>query len=209
MVAHAGPSPNRASTGVSRIFDPGEDVRGGPAADTLTVDPSTSFIRWTGTRFWGLGKSEGTIRISDGYLVREEGIPVAGVFTIDMHSIAAEGDTGADSPLATLLASEDFFATGRFPVATYRIVGARRASGGLVQLDGNLTLRGKSRPVHIDARIASNGNHDLVAHAPVQINRRNWGITYHGSVLKYEFIDNLVYLDVTLVARDVAATGSE
>ena len=83
------------------------------------VDPATSVIRWTG---WNLfNHHEGTVRLSSGSLLLEQGRPVKAEFTVDMDSIACSDltDNVMNRMLIGHLRTADFFDVDQHPTATF------------------------------------------------------------------------------------------
>ncbi|MFN8160484.1 MAG: YceI family protein [Solirubrobacterales bacterium] len=87
------------------------------------------------------GEFEGRIVTAGGSLASVEG-------TIAPASV----DVG-DGQLAGHLRSEDFFATERHPVASFRSTSVQETGEGSYRLDGELTLRGVTRPLGLDVDV--------------------------------------------------------
>ncbi|MBC6462962.1 YceI family protein [Actinomadura sp. HBU206391] len=106
--------------------------------------------------------------------------------TIDLTSV----DT-ANAQRDDHIRSADFFEVDRYPTMTYRSSGLRRDGDGFV-LDGELTLKGVTRPVPL--RLQANGfGPDPFAADPFagaragftatgEIDRMDFGVTYNGPI---------------------------
>jgi len=60
---------------------------GAVKADTLVLDTTASVVKWKGTKFFGLGKHEGIVRLSHGYVALQGSRPVGARFVVNMRSI--------------------------------------------------------------------------------------------------------------------------
>ena len=98
--------------------------------------------------------------------------------TIDMASVES-GNQARDDHLR----SPDFFDTGQHPTATF-IGRAVNWDGTQGQLDGELTIRGVTRPVTLAAEYLGYaadpwGGHRAVFTAGGTLNREDWGLTWN------------------------------
>ncbi|MGQ0642230.1 MAG: hypothetical protein ACT4P6_15895 [Gemmatimonadaceae bacterium] len=55
--------------------------------DTLEVDTTASVVKWKGTKFFGLGKHEGIVRLSNGHVAFVDGRVSDARFVVNMRSI--------------------------------------------------------------------------------------------------------------------------
>jgi polyisoprenoid-binding protein YceI len=172
-----------------------------PTSSTLQVDAQKSLIRWKGTKFGGLGKHEGTLKISTGELMVENGKLTDARFTIDMNSlditdIPAE-EKVARQKLRTHLLHEDFFYAAKHPTASFVMTKCEFKEDNLYTLTGNLTLRGQTKPVSFDAAFATLTAQRVAAEARLTIDRQRWGVAYRGSKLTNDLVDD----DIALIIR--------
>jgi polyisoprenoid-binding protein YceI len=96
---------------------------------------------------------------------------------------AASIDTGADQRDAHLR-SADFFDVANHPTITFRSTTVERISKNRYDLTGDLTIRGETRPVTLDAEflgVAQNlqGGRSAGFTARTRISRRDWGLTWN------------------------------
>jgi polyisoprenoid-binding protein YceI len=82
------------------------------------------------------------------------------------------------------LKGSDFFDTAEYPTITFKSTQFRRVNGA-VQIAGDLTMHGVTKPVVLDVEGPSAeikdawGNMRLGATATTKINRKEWGITWN------------------------------
>jgi len=51
------------------------------------LDTTASVVKWKGTKFFGLGKHEGIVRLRHGYVALQGSRPVGARFVVNMRSI--------------------------------------------------------------------------------------------------------------------------
>jgi len=187
-----------------------EAVHGDPekisAYDTtqtvLKVDTSASRIEWLGTKIGG--SHAGEIRLNGGILNLKNGLPVSGVFTMNMNSIVNTDIPDVDPipkmKLVQHLKGGDFFNVEEFPLSTFEITSVvAEEDKQKIKLSGNLTLRGVSRNITFMAEVEEDSADSFKAFASFNIDRKEWGISYKG--LKDEMIHDQVNLKIYLQAR--------
>lgn len=76
--------------------------------------------------------------------------------TIDANSI----DTDV-TKLDEHLKSPDFFDTAKYPKITFKSTGVKQTGSKSLQVAGDLTIKGKTLPVVLDATLNHNGEHPL------------------------------------------------
>ncbi|MEV6907110.1 YceI family protein [Amycolatopsis sp. NPDC051071] len=169
----------------------------GYVAGKWTVDTAHSNIAYT-VKHLGLAKSRGNFTAFTGEVVTAENILESTVTVeIDASSVAS-GVDGRD----THLKSEDFFHVDEHPAITFRSTGIREDGGDYV-IDGELTWRGKSVPVSLEAEFngvgtnpANNDATTLGVSATATVNRRDFGIGPEGNA----FLSEKVKIDIELQA---------
>ncbi|MEP0546093.1 MAG: YceI family protein [Rhodothermales bacterium] len=185
----------------SNVIVPANLVKG----DTFYVDTSRSLVRWKGTKFWGLSKHEGLVRIASGELYVLGREITGGSFLIDMRSIEVtdipESDPVPRRRLRDHLMSEDFFSVAAYPTARFVLGDVTRRQGHAYAVTGDLTLRGRTHPITFEAAIPVLSRHALEAAATFSIDRQRWGVAYRGSRLTNDIVDDEIYLDLLLVAE--------
>ncbi|MFE6103875.1 YceI family protein [Streptomyces laurentii] len=158
----------------------------GYIAGTWDIDPVHSDVGFA-VRHLMISKAKGRFAAVEGRIVTAEDPLESEVSaTIDMSSI----DTGSPQR-DEHLRDADFFEVGKYPRMTYRSTGIR-ADGDRFLMDGELTLKGVTLPVPLTLEINGFGP-DPFAPDPAtgaragftatgEINRRDFGVSYHGSV---------------------------
>jgi polyisoprenoid-binding protein YceI len=85
------------------------------------------------------------------------------------------------------LRSDDFFAAEAFPTLTFRRTGVRNVRGDRFELLGDLTIRGVTRPVVLDAELVGTasgpmGDERVALSAVTRINRFDYGLAWNRAV---------------------------
>jgi polyisoprenoid-binding protein YceI len=195
-----------ANTGVPSVAT---NVSGGSVdrTDGTFVDTAASVVRWRGTKFGGRGAHAGVVRLKSGtldYNARRAELRGAR-FDIDMRSIAITdmpiAETSARNKLLTHLLAADFFDVANHPTARFDVRRVTSRGGNLVRLDGELTLRGVTRAFGMDATVWSYEPTRLHATARATLDRMQWGVAFRGSRLTNDLVDDLIHLELDIVAR--------
>lgn len=149
-----------------------------PAAGVWKVDPGHAEVGFVG-RHLGLTKVRGRFTGVSGLVVIGDDPADSSVdVTIDMASVSS-GDQSRDDHLR----SADLFDVEHHPTATYRSTAVSfDGRGGTI--DGELTIKGITRPVRLDAEYVGQaidpwGNERAVFSARSRINREDWGLTWN------------------------------
>jgi len=176
-----------------------------PQGSELSLDLDKSTVRWRGTKFWGLGKHEGTVRLKGGAFCIRQGRVLHGWFEADMRSLEVT-DIPASEPvprrrLTEHLLGENFFAVGAHPVSRFILREVQHERGHLYRVSGDLTIRGRTRPLTFYARGWSVTDQELRAQAGFKIDRHEFGVSYRGSTLKDDLVDDDFELELVIEAR--------
>jgi polyisoprenoid-binding protein YceI len=176
-----------------------------PEARELTVDLDKSLIRWRGTKFWGLGKHEGTVRLKGGAFCVRQGRVLHGWFEADMRTIEVT-DIPPSEPvprrrLTEHLLGDDFFAAEAHPVSRFILREVHQERGRLYRVTGDMTIRGRTRPLTFYARGWSVTDQELKAQAGFKVDRHWFGVSYRGSTLKDDLVDDEFELELVIEAR--------
>jgi polyisoprenoid-binding protein YceI len=192
-------------------------VAAGPAggecptgARMLVADLGKSGIRWKATKFLGLGSHEGTVRLEAGEVCVREGRIVSATFVADMTSIEVT-DIPADDPvprrrLRDHLLSEDFFHVAAHPEARLVLTAVEQEERSLHRVRGLLTIRGHTEVVAFYARVWAVSDQLVRAEARFAVDRHRYGVSYRGSTIKDDLVDDQFWLDLAVTAR--APAGS-
>jgi polyisoprenoid-binding protein YceI len=140
-------------------------------AGSWTLDPARTSIEFHTKAMWVL-PAKGTARaIEGGGTVRTDG-GFDGTLVIDAASIDT-GNKKRDEHLRTA----DFFEVEKYPTITFTATGGSLGSAGTVEVTGNLTIHGETKPLTMTAKVSSAGDSATVA-TEVDIDRGEWGLTW-------------------------------
>jgi polyisoprenoid-binding protein YceI len=115
----------------------------GYVAGTWDIDPVHSHIGFM-ARHMVVSKVRGRFEKFEGQIVTaDDPLQSSATLTVDMASVNTGSQTRDDD-----LRSDNFFAVSTHPVMTYRSAGIRRDGEDFV-VDGELTVRGVTRPVSL------------------------------------------------------------
>lgn len=173
--------------------------------DTMRLDTDSTRIAWTGTKFGGRGRHEGTVRVAPGEILLGGAAMIAGTITIPLASLDVT-DIPSWEPiprtrLRTHLLGPDFFDVTRFPTARLELQRAVRTAPGVLRVQARLTIRDSTRAIQFDARLDRAPEASVAANAYFRINRNLWGLTYRGSQAGNDLVDDDITFRIRLVAR--------
>jgi polyisoprenoid-binding protein YceI len=154
----------------------------------FVVDTLNSKVEWKGYKIF---KSEntshfGTIKFESGDVTVKEGKLESGKFVADMNSLTSEdlkNDTENLEKLNGHLKSGDFFEVEKFPTASYEITKVTPSAEGDYNtvLDGNLTVKGITKPVQFKANVSVKEGVVSIATEPKDIKREEFGVKFQAS----------------------------
>lgn len=174
-----------------------------------TVDTELSRLEWAGrnphtTHFGSLDIVSGILEIKEGTLT--------GTFELDMTSIAnlsLKGDE-LQPVLDDHLKSDDFFLAEHFPKAIFRIQEGRSVIKPFLSVQnlevlGELELKGIKANQNFMATLSPGPDGELLAEAHFDLDRTRWGVIY-GSSRFFEFLGmHLIFDQISIQVRIVAA----
>lgn len=164
------------------------------------VDPSASSITWTGSKV--TGSHTGTVAIESGNIIVNNKQLAGGNFSVDMQSINNEdlrNDAENKAKLESHLKSDDFFAVGTYPKASFEITEVKNATEKGADVSGNLTLRGVTNNITFPVTITSHTEGAISVTADFNINRKDWGVKYEG--MQDDLIADEINLKIALQAN--------
>ena len=149
------------------------------------VDTMNSRIEWKGykvlksdqtTHFGEIKFESGDVTVKDGKL--QSGKFVADITTLE--NIDLKDDQEMKAKLEDHLKSGDFFEVEKFPTASYEITKVTEAKSGDYNtiLDGNLTIKGITKPVQFKANVTIQNENVSIATEPTDINREDYGLNF-------------------------------
>ncbi|KRB42536.1 YceI family protein [Phenylobacterium sp. Root700] len=149
------------------------------AAGTYKADGSHTQVAFT-VNHMGFTDYRGLIADAKGELTLDPKNPAAASVTIEIP-ISNLATTSAG--LTKHLHAADFFDSAKYPTATFRSTKVV-VDGQTAKITGDLTLRGVTKPVTLDARLTGAGPNPMSKaqtvgfHASAVIKRSDFGMTY-------------------------------
>lgn len=149
------------------------------------VDTMNSRIEWKGykvlksdqtTHFGEIKFESGDVTVKDGKL--QSGKFVADITTLE--NIDLKDDQEMKAKLEGHLKSGDFFEVEKFPTASYEITKVTENTAGDYNtlLEGNLTIKGITKPVQFKANVTVADGSVSIASEPTDINREDFGLKF-------------------------------
>ncbi|BBE34617.1 YceI family protein [Sphingosinicella microcystinivorans] len=163
---------------------PGAEAAAKVAAGTYTVDTDHTQIAW-GINHLGFNVYYGIFGNPTGTLTLDPAKPEAASVSL---TIPVDKVTTTSEKLNAHLKSADFFDTAKFPTATFKSTGVV-VDGLKAKIAGDLTIKGITKPVVLDARFTGTGPNPMSKietvgfEASATIKRSDYGITYALPVL--------------------------
>ncbi|MGA9212375.1 YceI family protein [Kaistella sp.] len=149
------------------------------------LDTLNSRIEWKGYKVLKSEQSShfGIINFESGDLTVKDGILESGKFVADMNSLTSvdlKNDPEQSGKLIGHLKSGDFFEVDKFPTASYEItkVSANTSGDYNTLLDGNLTIKGITKPVQFNANVSVKNGEVSIATEPKDIKREDFGVKF-------------------------------
>jgi polyisoprenoid-binding protein YceI len=139
-------------------------------ADSWVLDPDRTSVVFHTKAVWVL-PVKGTAKAIEGAgSVGVDG-SLSGTLVVDAASIDTRNKR-RDEHLRTA----DFLEVAKYPTITFEATGVRLTSSGQVEVTGNLTVHGQTRPLTVLAEVSATGGSATVA-AEVAIDRSVWGVS--------------------------------
>lgn len=152
-----------------------------PPAGTYTIDPAHSSVEFVVRHL--ISKVRGRFTEFSGEIVIGDG-PEDSSARVDI--VAASVSTNQEMR-DNHLRSGDFLLSEEHPTITFRSTGVRPTGGNTFELDGDLTIRGITRPVTLAAEFAGmgvgmQGNPVLGFSAKTTIDREAWDVMWNAAL---------------------------
>lgn len=185
-------------------FAVGPDGRPSAAATTnsvdserYVVDTAKSTAKWEGKKL--TGGHDGKIKISSGSLLFKGPSFVGGEFVIDMTKISVDDikDKEKAAKLKGHLESDDFFSVDKYKTAKLVIKDVQFGKGGMYDVAGDLTIKGKTHPVSFMADVSEKGDM-LTASADIVFNRAKYDVRYGSGSFFDDLGDKMIYDDISV-----------
>lgn len=174
----------------------------------FVVDTLNSKVEWKGYKIF---KSEntshfGSIKFESGNVTIKEGKLESGNFVADMGSLNSEDLAEKPEDQTKLnghLKSGDFFEVEKFPTASYEITKVTAMAEGDYNtlLEGNLTIKGISKPTQFKANVSVKGSEVSIFTEPKDILREDFGVKFQSPAAN-GVIKNEVTLQIIVKANE-------
>ena len=172
------------------------------------VDTMNSRVEWKGYKVLKSDQTThfGTIRFESGDVTVKDGKLQSGKFVADINTLEnvdLKGDEEMKVKLEGHLKSADFFEVEKFPTASYEITKVTEAKSGDYNTirDGNLTIKGITKPVQFKAHVTVQNENVSIATEPTDINREDYGLKFAIS-LENGLLNKEINLQVLIKAME-------
>ncbi|MDX2443150.1 MAG: YceI family protein [Bacteroidales bacterium] len=147
------------------------------ASANYSINTESSVVNWKGSMA-GVYAHTGTLKLSKGSMVLKNGKISKGNFTVDMNSMKTtdSDDNYKNAPRERLvghLKSDDFFATEKFPTASFKIT--KHSEN---ELSGELTVRGITNKETVTNVKISESDGAFKATGNLVFDRQKYKVTY-------------------------------
>lgn len=197
---------------------PDDRAQAKPAPDTVRVQPvstqgAVTLTVTEGTVNWSAKKAmgdphNGTIKISGGELLVNQGQLLGGSVKMDMRTIAVTNlnDAGEKATLESHLKDKDFFDVKNHPEASFTVEEVLPSNLPAFNwvIRGNLSIKGNSHSVNVPVRMSTDGQTLEAESASFMINRTQWGINFRSGLLgtaKDKIVEDIVPLSIKIKAK--------
>ena len=158
-------------------------VHDGSLTGSWTLDPARSQVLLESRHTWGLLPVRGVFRQVTGNGTLTAAGQITGSLTVAAGSIDTKSKMRDKD-----LRSAKLFDIARHPDITYTVDGMQPGGEG-VQVSGRLTVRGRTRPLPFDAKVAATAD-EVELDAKIPVNRADFGLTY--SPLRMASLNNTI-----------------
>ncbi len=138
-----------------------------------TLDGARSAIGLRSRSIWSLVPVKGVFGQVTGHGTVSPAGEVSGTITVAAASIETK-----NAKRDKHLRSADFFQTDTYPHITFSVDRLQPSSEG-VTVTGQLTVRGRTRPVRFPAKVSVLGSGEVRLDAEVQVNRADFGLIWN------------------------------
>ncbi|MEV0092363.1 YceI family protein [Streptomyces sp. NPDC050738] len=144
-----------------------------PEAGPWQLDASASTVAVGHRTIWGLVNVKGTFGTVTGSGELQADGSVTGTVELDAASIDTK-----NAKRDTHLRSADFFDVEKHPEITFAVLGAK-VDGDAAELDGQLTVRGVSKPRAVPAKVTRTSADEVTLDVEFTVDRGDFGITWN------------------------------
>ena len=157
-------------------------------------------------------KTPGRFNDFGGTIMLDEKNPAAS--SVDVTIQTASINTGNERR-DTHLRTDDFFSVEKFPVMTFKSTKITPVEGSKYKVDGDLTLRGVTKPVTLDAELVGMGSLGQMGsragfQATTSVNRKDYGVLWNKTLDNGgTMLDDIVYISLDVEAIKVEPKQEE
>ncbi len=178
--------------------------------NVFVLDTLNSRIEWKGFKVVKTDNTShfGTIKFESGEVTVNKGKLESGKFVADLNSLTSvdlKDDAEQLNKLNGHLKSGDFFDVEKFPTASYEITKvSENTSGGDYNtiLEGNLTIKGITKPVQFNANVSVKDDIVSIATEPKDINREDFGVRFQMPI-ENGLIKNEINIQILVKAMEM------
>ncbi len=196
------------------LGNPVEGSSAPPGASPLqdgrhALDLAESRVVWVGRNL--VNKHWGHVALAGGHVEFRAGNPAAGEAVLDMRRLTCSDLAGGNlhDVLIHHLESDDFFDVARFPEARYAFeeveICSDKPGCRNLKLRGELTLRGITRPLAIEAAAGFTPEGKAALQSSFTIDRTAWGVIYGSGKFFRKLAGHLVNDEIELQLRLLTA----
>lgn len=174
----------------------------------FVLDTLNSKVEWKGYKIFKTENTShfGNIKFESGDVTIKDGKLESGKFVADMASLSSEDLKEKPEDQAKLeghLKSADFFEVEKFPTASYEITKVTPMAEGDYNtlLDGNLVIKGISKPTQFKANVSVKGSEVSIFTEPKDVMREDFGVKFQSPAAN-GVIKNEVTLQIRIKALE-------
>lgn len=167
--------------------------------ESFNVATKSSIVNWTGSKVIG-DKHVGTLQVKSGQVTFKDGQPAKAEIIVDMTSLKNSDltDPTWNTKLVTHLKSDDFFSIDKFSEAKL-VVNTFKKTGNKYELQGDLSVKGKTKPVTMTAVEVDTKNGRKIT-ADLTFDRTDFDVRYGSGKFFENLGDKMISDDIQLQA---------
>jgi polyisoprenoid-binding protein YceI len=139
---------------------------------TWRLDPAKTTVDFRTKAMWVL-PVKGTAKALSGEAQIGADGDAKGMLVIDAGSFDTKNKKRDDH-----LRTADFFEVVKYPTLSFTADGVRSTGSGRLEVDGVLTVHGRSQPVTLNAEVSGNGGSSATVTTEVEIDRSLFGLSW-------------------------------
>lgn len=161
--------------------------------DKKEVDVEKSTVTWKAYKV--TGSHTGTVALSSGALVFDNGTLSGGEFVVDMTSLVCTDLEGEyKGKLEGHLKSDDFFSVANHPSAKIIFTSVEATGKNSYEVTGDLTIKGITKPIAFDLSV-----YGSKATASLKVDRAQYDVRYGSGSFFENLGDKTIYDEFDLV----------